>query len=112
MAGGIRSGIARAALARAWLVSILLLTFAGSGRAETTNVKIMLDWIIQGTHAPFFVAQSKGYFKAAGVTVDALDPGKGATLVAPLPGSSASTVTPAALKYPLLWATKNGACVP
>jgi len=82
MAGGIRSGIARAALARAWLVSILLLTFAGSGRAETTNVKIMLDWIIQGTHAPFFVAQSKGYFKAAGVTVDALDPGKGATNVA------------------------------
>jgi NitT/TauT family transport system substrate-binding protein len=82
MAGGIRSGSARVALARSFFASILVLSCAGSGRAETTNVKIMLDWIIQGTHAPFFVAQSKGYFKAAGVTVDALDPGKGATNVA------------------------------
>src|SRR4030081_983755 len=50
--------------------------------AETKNVKIMTDWIIQGTHAPFFVAQDKGYFKAQGVTVDAIDAGKGATNVA------------------------------
>ncbi len=42
----------------------------------------MLDWIIQGTHAPFFVAQEKGYFKAGGVTVDAIDAGNGATNVA------------------------------
>jgi NitT/TauT family transport system substrate-binding protein len=42
----------------------------------------MLDWIIQGTHAPFFIAQKKGYFKDAGVTVDAIDAGKGATNVA------------------------------
>jgi NitT/TauT family transport system substrate-binding protein len=82
MTDGIRSDSACALLARAWLAAILVLACAGSGRAETTNVKIMLDWIIQGTHAPFFVAQSKGYFKAAGVTVDALDPGKGATNVA------------------------------
>ena len=50
--------------------------------AEVKNVKIMMDWIIQGTHAPFFVAQDKGYFKAEGVTVDAIDAGKGATNVA------------------------------
>jgi NitT/TauT family transport system substrate-binding protein len=50
--------------------------------AETKNVKIMLDWIIQGTHAPYFMAQDKGYFKAAGVTVDAIDAGRGATNVA------------------------------
>jgi NitT/TauT family transport system substrate-binding protein len=50
--------------------------------AQTKNVKISLDWVIQGTHAPFFVAQKKGYFKDAGVTVDAIDPGKGATNVA------------------------------
>jgi NitT/TauT family transport system substrate-binding protein len=41
-----------------------------------------MDWIIQGTHAPFFVAQDKGYFKADGVTVDTIDAGKGATNVA------------------------------
>lgn len=56
--------------------------FAESARAETKNVKIMMDWIIQGTHAPFFVAGKKGYFKANGVTVDAIDAGKGATNVA------------------------------
>jgi NitT/TauT family transport system substrate-binding protein len=51
-------------------------------QAETKNVKLMMDWIIQGTHAPFFVAQQKGYFKDAGVIVDAIDAGKGATNVA------------------------------
>jgi NitT/TauT family transport system substrate-binding protein len=50
--------------------------------AEVKNVKISLDWVIQGTHAPFFVAQDKGYFKAEGVTVDAIDKGNGATNVA------------------------------
>lgn len=53
-----------------------------AANAETKNVKIMMDWIIQGTHAPFFVAQDKGYFKAEGVTVDAIDAGRGATNVA------------------------------
>lgn len=63
---------------------LLLLTCVPSApaQAETKNVKIMLDWIIQGTHAPFFVAQKKGYFKEAGVNVEAIDRGKGATNVA------------------------------
>jgi NitT/TauT family transport system substrate-binding protein len=62
------------------LVAVLLC--AAPAGAQTRNVKIMLDWIIQGTHAPFFVAQEKDYFKAAGVTVDAIDAGRGATNVA------------------------------
>ncbi len=61
------------------MFSVLSVVAAG---AETKNVKIMMDWIIQGTHAPFFVAQDKGYFKGQGVTVDAIDAGKGATNVA------------------------------
>ena len=56
--------------------------FAPAAHAERKNVKISLDWIVQSTHAPFFIAKEKGYFKDAGVTVDALDPGKGATNVA------------------------------
>src|SRR6202163_1245667 len=50
--------------------------------AEVKNVKISLDWVVQGTHAPFFLAQEKGYFKAEGVSVDAIDAGNGATNVA------------------------------
>jgi NitT/TauT family transport system substrate-binding protein len=64
------------------VAALAAVTFSGAAKAETKNVKIMMDWIIQGTHAPFFIAQKKGYFKDAGVTVDAIDAGKGATNVA------------------------------
>lgn len=41
-----------------------------SDRIERPNVKVVLDWALQGPHAPFFVAVSKGYFKAEGLNVD------------------------------------------
>src|SRR5438045_5348598 len=56
--------------------------WAGAAVAEQSNVKIMVDWIIQGTHAPFFIAQEKGYYKANGVNVETIDAGRGATNVA------------------------------
>ncbi len=64
------------------LSSLISAVGAASAAAQTKNVKIMLDWIIQGTHAPFFIAQEKGYYKAEGVTVDTIDAGRGATNVA------------------------------
>jgi NitT/TauT family transport system substrate-binding protein len=72
------------AISRTLLLPLLaaLVVCATPARAEVKNVKIMLDWIVQGTHAPFFVAQEKGYFKSEGVTVDAIDAGRGATNVA------------------------------
>ena len=48
---------------------------------EKKDVKVMMDWIIQGTHAPFFVAREKGYYKEAGLSAQ-IDAGKGATNVA------------------------------
>jgi NitT/TauT family transport system substrate-binding protein len=48
---------------------------------EKKDVKVMMDWIIQGTHAPFFVAREKGYYKDVGLTAQ-IDAGKGATNVA------------------------------
>ena len=61
-------------LSRPTLLSLLLVFLSvAPASAQTKSVKIMLDWIIQGTHAPFFVAQDRDYFKAAGVTVDAID---------------------------------------
>ena len=53
-----------------------------AARAQQKDVRAMMDFIIQGTHAPFIIAQQKGYFKSAGVTVDSIDAGKGATNVA------------------------------
>jgi NitT/TauT family transport system substrate-binding protein len=79
---GPRSRISRflfvARIAVAGLASLFTLS-ASPADAEVTNIRIILDWIIQGTHAPFFVAQQKGYFKDEGVTVDGIDAGKGAT---------------------------------
>jgi NitT/TauT family transport system substrate-binding protein len=60
----------------------IVVTAIAPAHAEVKNVKISMDWVIQGTHAPFFIAQEKGYFKAEGVTVDAIDRGNGATNVA------------------------------
>ncbi len=65
------------------IAAVAILAAAGvPAHAEVKNVKISLDWVIQGTHAPFFVAQDKGYFKAEGIAVDAIDKGNGATNVA------------------------------
>jgi NitT/TauT family transport system substrate-binding protein len=58
----------------AGLVAGLGLAFAGGPAfAQQKDVRVMMDFIIQGTHAPFFVAKEKGYYKAEGlnVTVDA-----------------------------------------
>jgi NitT/TauT family transport system substrate-binding protein len=68
---------------------VTLVAAIAPAHAEVKNVKISLDWVIQGTHAPFFVAQDKGYFRAEGVTVDAIDKGNGATNVAVTVGSGA-----------------------
>jgi NitT/TauT family transport system substrate-binding protein len=54
---------------------------AGGAAAQAKNVAIQLDWIIQGTHAPYFVAQEKGYFAEEGLN-PTIDAGKGATNVA------------------------------
>jgi NitT/TauT family transport system substrate-binding protein len=78
----ISTRMSRRALLLGAVCASLLPAMGTAARAETKNVKIMLDWIIQGTHAPFFIAQKNGYFKDGGVTVDGIDAGKGATNVA------------------------------
>ena len=50
---------------------------ASSQAVEKSDVTFMLDWTISGTHAPFFIPQEKGYYKAAGLNVR-LDRGTGA----------------------------------
>ena len=74
-------------LARSWLFGcfvllLLAMTPFSLAHAEQSNVRIMMDWIIGSTHTPFLIAREKGYFKDAGVTVEGIDPGKGATNVA------------------------------
>lgn len=61
------------------LVAGLGVAFAsGPALAQQRDVRVMMDFIIQGTHAPFFVAKEKGYYNAEGLNVT-IDAGKGGT---------------------------------
>lgn len=50
---------------------------ASSQAVEKSDVTLMLDWTISGTHAPFFIPLDKNYYKAAGLNVR-IDRGTGA----------------------------------
>jgi NitT/TauT family transport system substrate-binding protein len=63
----------RAALAAA---SLLVALAAGPAAAQT-NVKFSLDFTLQGSQAPFYLARDRGYYAAEGVNVTAIDVGRG-----------------------------------
>ena len=68
----------RAVGASAMMVLATLMGVAAPATAqvEQPNVKVILDWVIQGTHAPIVVAAAKGYFKDEGLNVQ-IDAGTG-----------------------------------
>ena len=56
-------------LVRAGVVALVLGLLASSGGAQTPNVKLTLDFAIQGQQSPFVLAAEGGYFARAGVNV-------------------------------------------
>src|SRR3954454_9262921 len=48
--------------------------------AESTKIRFTLDWIPGSVHAPFIIAQQKGYYRDAGLDVS-IAPGKGSAEV-------------------------------
>jgi len=59
------------------VVATLLLAAAPPAAAAADAVKVRLDWVLRGDHAIFFVAMEKGYYRAADVSVERVDPGTG-----------------------------------
>lgn len=53
------------------------LALAVPATAQQTNIKFSLDFVLQGPQAPFFLADEKGYYKAEGLNLTALDAGRG-----------------------------------
>jgi NitT/TauT family transport system substrate-binding protein len=51
--------------------------------AQTTKIKLVLNWKYQGPQGMFFLAEDKGYFKAEGLEVT-LDQGNGSGAAVPL----------------------------
>ena len=64
---------------RAAMACAILAAGAASVRAET-KIRFALDWIPGSVHAPFLIAQQKGYYRAEGLDVR-IDPGKGSAEV-------------------------------
>lgn len=71
------SNLLRAALVGAACIGLSITPSS----AEQTEVRILLDWIISATHAPFFLAEQRGYFAKEGIKVR-IDGGKGSTYAA------------------------------
>jgi NitT/TauT family transport system substrate-binding protein len=60
------------------LLGLTLAVLAATpARSETTNVRFILDFLLQGQQSPFVLGREKGFYKAAGVDFAAFDPGRG-----------------------------------
>ena len=71
----------------ALLALIAMIGFAAPlavpAEAQTTKIKLVLNWKYQGPQGMFFLAEDKGYFKAEGLEVT-LDQGNGSGAAVPL----------------------------
>ena len=61
----------------------LALPLATPASAQTTKLKLVLNWKYQGPQGMFFLAEDKGYFKAEGLEVT-IDQGNGSGAAVPL----------------------------
>ncbi|MBQ1763678.1 MAG: ABC transporter substrate-binding protein, partial [Aquincola sp.] len=67
---------------RQWLAAATLATLGLAAQAQTTPIKFVLDWKLQGVHAWYYLAQERGYFAKEKIELQ-IDTGDG----------SANTVT-------------------
>lgn len=76
-----------AALALASLAAVTT-ALPWAAHAQSTKIRMVLNWKYEGPQAWFFVAQDKGYFKAAGLDVE-IDQGEGSAASIPKVASGA-----------------------
>jgi len=57
-------------------ITLVVATCRSPSTKELTLVKLMLDWVPNTNHTGIFVAQTKGYFKEAGLKVEIIQPGE------------------------------------
>jgi len=56
-----------------FLLASALIALAGSANASD-KLTLLLDWFVNPDHGPILIAQEKGYFKDAGLTVEVIAP--------------------------------------
>ena len=69
-------------LVRAGVAGLMLCALASPSCAQTPNVKLTVDFSIQGQQSPFVLAAEGGYFARAGVNVE-VDRGLGRLMLSP-----------------------------
>ncbi len=57
--------------------TLLLSLSAAPARAQATNVRFVLDFLLQGQQSAFVLGREKGYYTAQKVNFSAFDPGRG-----------------------------------
>ena len=67
---------------RAFVVALTFCVAVLAGRAslaadEAHTLKLRLEWLTSGYHAPIYLAQAKGWYKDAGLDVTTIEPGNG-----------------------------------
>ena len=77
------------ALAGTTALAVMLMT-AYAAPVRSADVTLRLDWKIYGTHAPFYIAQKKGFFKSEGLNVS-IKEGTGSSKVVKLMGAGGDT---------------------
>lgn len=74
-----------------WMVCVLGAAVLCGPAAGAENIDVTLDWVVSGYHAPFFIAQEKGYFQKEGLNVN-VRRGFGSGRTVKDVGSGASTI--------------------
>jgi NitT/TauT family transport system substrate-binding protein len=77
------SGLRYSLLALTTAIAFSAAPIVTTAEAQTTKIKLVLNWKYQGPQGMFFLADDKGYFKAEGLEV-ALDQGNGSGAAVPL----------------------------
>ncbi len=79
------AAVVRAAV-RQFFVAGLSFSLCGAALAQQAKVTLQLDFLLNGYHAPFFVAKEKGFYRDAGLDVNIL-PGKGSNAAVKIVGA-------------------------
>ena len=61
------------------LIAIAAIAAAPPAPARAEKLTILLDWFLNPDHAPLVIALQKGYFSAAGLEVELIEPADPAT---------------------------------
>ncbi len=52
------------------ILLVTLLSASSPAHAQVKDITLALDWMVNGSHAPFYVAVDKGFYKSAGFNVE------------------------------------------